>query len=133
MLSLTFTANEYIGNLYGPLSVETEDMVLRLDQEIAHLLQFVESTLGKENVLVVFTAEHGVAHMPEYMAQNKIPSGYFNVSSSISLLTSYMNNVYGKGNWIKQYHGQQIYLNRTLIEDAKLNLAAVQADSYNFV
>lgn len=133
VLTLSFTVNERIGNLYGPLSVEVEDLVLRLDQELAHLMDFVDKTLGKENVLIYLTAEHGVVHIPEYLKDNKIPAGYFNASSAISLLSSYMNNIYGKGDWIKQYHGQQIYLNRTLIEDANMNLADVQTNVANLM
>jgi len=133
VLTISFTASERVGNLYGPLSVEVEDLVLRLDQEIAHLLEFIDKNLGKENVLIYVTAEHGVVHVPEYLEDNKIPAGYFNGGSAISLLKSYMNNIYGKGNWVKQYHGQQIYLNRTLIEDAKLELSAVQNDVANLM
>jgi predicted AlkP superfamily pyrophosphatase or phosphodiesterase len=133
VLSVTFTASEYIGNLYGPLSVEMEDLVLRLDREIAHLLDFIDQILGKENVLVVLTAEHGIRHLPEYLEDNKIPSGYFNSASNISLLKSYMNNIYGKGDWIKQYYGQQIFLNRTLVEDAKLDLGAMQTNVANLM
>lgn len=133
VLTISFTVNERIGNLYGPLSVEVEDLVLRLDQELAHLLDFVDQTIGKENVLFYLTAEHGVVHVPEYLRDNKIPAGHFNASSAISLLGSYMNNIYGKGDWIKQYHGQQIYLNRTLIEDANLSLANVQTNVANLM
>jgi predicted AlkP superfamily pyrophosphatase or phosphodiesterase len=133
VLTLSFTETEYIGNLFGPLSVEMEDLVLRLDKELSHLLDFIEKNLGKENVLVILTAEHGVSYLPEYLEDHKIASGYFNPGSSISLLKSYMNNIYGKGDWIKQYHGQQIYLNRTLIEDAKLNLSEVQTNVANLM
>lgn len=133
VLMISFTANERVGNLYGPLSVETEDMVLRLDKDIAHLLEFVEKNIGKENVLIFLTAEHGVLHIPKYLSDNKIPVGYFNSAGAMSLLHSYMNNIYGKGDWIKQYHGQQIYLNRTLIEDAKRSLADVQNNVANLM
>jgi hypothetical protein len=44
----------------------------------------------------------------------------------MSLLNSYLNNIYGKGDWVKEYHAQQIYLNRALIESADLNLTSVQ-------
>lgn len=133
VLILSFTVSERIGNLFGPLSVEVQDYVLRLDRELAHLLEFIDNTIGKENVLVYLTAEHGAEHLPEYLTDHKIPAGYFNSGSAISLLRSYMNNIYGKGDWIKQYHGQQIYLNRTLIEDAKLNLPEVQAHVSNLM
>ena len=44
----------------------------------------------------------GPIHIPEYLNQNKIPSGYFNSAGAISLLRSFMNYIYGKGDWIKQ-------------------------------
>jgi predicted AlkP superfamily pyrophosphatase or phosphodiesterase len=133
ILFVSFTASERIGNLFGPLSVEMEDIVLRLDKEIAHLLEFIEKNIGKENTLVFLTAEHGVQHLPEYLIANKIPSGYFNAPGNIALLKSYMNNIYGKGDWIKQYYGQEIYLNRNLIEDSKYNLADVQTNVANLM
>ena len=133
VIFLNFTALEQIGNLFGPLSVEVEDAVLRLDKEIAHFLQFIDSYIGIQNTLIVFTAEHGLAHNPEYLAAHKIPSGYFNSTSAISLLGSYLNNVYGKGDWIKQYQAQQIYLNRSLIESASLPLSDVQENVANLM
>lgn len=133
VLFLNFTSIAQIGKLYGPLSVEIEDAVIRLDREIGHLLSFIETTIGIENTLVVFTAEHGLPYRPEYLEANKIPSGYFNSSSAVSLLSSYLNNVYGKGDWIKQYNAQQIYLNRSLIESSNLKLADVQETAANLL
>ncbi|MBN1118846.1 MAG: alkaline phosphatase family protein [Bacteroidales bacterium] len=133
VLFVNFTSLEQIGNLFGPLSVEVEDAVLRLDRELAHFLDFIDSEIGIENTLVIFTAEHGLNHRPEYLEANKIPSGYFNSSSAISLLTIYLNNIYGKGDWIKQYNSQQIYLNRTLIESADLKLSDFQDNVANLM
>jgi predicted AlkP superfamily pyrophosphatase or phosphodiesterase len=133
VLFINFTATEQIGHLFGPLSVEMEDAVLRLDKEIAHFLEFIESYVGTENTLVLFTAEHGLPYSPEYLTDHKIPSGYFTSLSAVSLLKSYLNNVYGKGDWIKEYHTQQIYLNRSLIESADLKLSDFQNDIANLM
>lgn len=133
VLFINFTSLEQIGNLYGPQSVEVEDAVLRLDREITHLLGFIETAVGTENTLVLFTAEHGLAYKPEYLTAHKIPSGYFNSTSALSLLSSYMNNIYGKGDWIKHYQGHQIYLNRSLIESAELSLGDVQENVANLM
>jgi arylsulfatase A-like enzyme len=100
--------------------------MLRLDKDIAHLLGFIDRTVGKENTLIFVTAEHGVAYNPDYLADHKIPVGYFNPKSSYMLLNSYMNNLYGRGDWVKSLHSQQIFLNRLLIEDADLNLVEVE-------
>jgi predicted AlkP superfamily pyrophosphatase or phosphodiesterase len=126
VLTICFTAMENIGSLFGPNSVEVEDAFLRLDKEIAHFLAFLDDQVGKENALVFFTSDHGVAQIPSYLSDNKIPAGYFNQNGALSLLTSALNNTYGKGDWIRAYHAQQVYLNHTLIEDSKLSLTEMQ-------
>jgi hypothetical protein len=133
VLFLNFTSLEQIGNMFGPLSVEVEDAVLRLDKELAHFLSFLDGSVGMENTLILFTSEHGIAYKPEYLEAHKIPSGYFNSASAIGLLSSYLNNIYGKGDWIKEYHAQQIYLNRSLIESAKLSLSSVEENVANLM
>jgi len=132
-LSLNFTALERIGSLYGPTSMEVQETMLHYDREIAHLLDFIDDYVGKENTLVVLTSDHGVAYPPDYLSDNKMAAGYFKENSAISLLKSYMNAVYGKGDWIKLYNQQQIYLNRNLIEDANLQLSTVQFDVAQFM
>jgi len=126
VLMLCFTATESIGTLFGPNSVEIEDAIIRLDREIAHFLSFLDSYIGKENVLVFLTSDHGVAQVPSYLIDNKIPAGYFNQNGALSLLMSAMNNTYGKGDWVRNYHAQQVYLNHTLIEDSKLSFQQMQ-------
>ncbi|MBN1159297.1 MAG: alkaline phosphatase family protein [Bacteroidales bacterium] len=126
VLIVCFTANENIGNLFGPNSVEVEDAFIRLDREISHFLAFIDATIGKENTLIFLTSDHGVAQIPSYLSDNKVPAGYFNQAGSVSLLISALNNIYGRGDWVRSYHAQQIYLNRTLIEDAKIPLTELQ-------
>ncbi len=133
IITVSFTATENIGNLFGPNSVEVEDVFLRLDREIAHFLNFIDLNIGKENVLVYLTSDHGVAPIPDYLTDHKIPAGYFNQNGAISLLKSALDNVYGKGDWIKAYHSQQIYLNRILIEDAKIPLNEFQNYTAQFI
>jgi predicted AlkP superfamily pyrophosphatase or phosphodiesterase len=126
VITICFTAMENIGSLFGPNSVEVEDAFLRLDKEIAHFLAFLDDQVGKENALVYLTSDHGVAQIPSYLSDNKIPAGYFNQNGALSLLTSALNNTYGKGEWIRAYHAQQVYLNHTLIEDSKMSLTEMQ-------
>jgi predicted AlkP superfamily pyrophosphatase or phosphodiesterase len=133
VITVSFTATENIGNLFGSNSVEVEDAFLRLDKEIAHFLDFIDSNIGKENVLIYLTSDHGVAPIPDYLNDHKIPAGYFNQLGAVSLLKSALDNIYGKGDWIKAYHSQQIYLNRTLIEDAKIPLSEIQDYTAQFI
>ncbi len=125
-LTVSFTATECIGNAFGPLSIELEDAYLKLDKDLEHFLNFIDEFVGKQNVLVFLTSDHGAAQTPGYLADSKVPVGSFNYNSAISLLRSYLNALYGSGEWVKGYYGQQIYLNTELIENSKLELENFQ-------
>lgn len=68
VLTLSFSANDYVGHRYGPYSQEVMDITLRVDRQIATLLDFIQNRVGLQNTLVVLTADHGVAPIPEHAA-----------------------------------------------------------------
>src|ERR1043165_9392708 len=68
VLTVSFSANDYVGHRFGPYSQEAMDISLRVDQQIATLLDFVAAHVGLSNTLVAFTADHGVAPIPEHAA-----------------------------------------------------------------
>lgn len=125
-LSVTFTPTRKIGNKYGPHSIEMEDTFLRLDRELEHFIAFLNSEVGRHNYLLILTSDQGVSASPEHLEKSKIPGGYFEPQKAIMLLSSYLNVVYGTGNWILGYQEKQIYLNRRLIEDSNLLLRDFQ-------
>lgn len=132
-LSICYSATDYIGHRFGPSSVEMADAILRLDDDIKNLLTFLNDSIGKKNVLIYFTAAHGISEIPAVLEENRIPSGYFQQNQALQLLRSYLNAVYGEGNWVKGYSERQIFLNRTLIEDARLSLEDVQKKVARFL
>ncbi|HWT03584.1 MAG TPA: alkaline phosphatase family protein [Pyrinomonadaceae bacterium] len=75
VLSVSFSANDYVGHRFGPYSHEAMDITLRVDRSIAALLDFVNSKVGLQNTTVVFTADHGVAPVPEHAAALGLPGG----------------------------------------------------------
>jgi predicted AlkP superfamily pyrophosphatase or phosphodiesterase len=66
VLTVSFSANDYVGHRYGPYSQEVMDVTLRFDRQLGELLDFVDARVGLRNTLVVFTADHGVAPIPEH-------------------------------------------------------------------
>ena len=126
MIQIGFNATTYLSDRFSTWSVEMQDAYLRLDADLGHLLDFLDTELGMENVLVYLTAENALAVDPRYLADYRIPAGFFNYRTSISLLRSYLNAVYGQGDWVSFYHSHQIYLNHELIEDSGLTLEEVQ-------
>lgn len=68
LLSISFSSPDYCGHIFGPDSHEMEDMMVRLDRQLSGFFHFVDSTIGIENTLIVLTADHGVAPIPERTA-----------------------------------------------------------------
>ncbi len=66
LLSVSFSANDYVGHRFGPYSQEAMDITLRVDRQIGTLLDYVDAHVGLQNTLIVFTADHGVAPIPEH-------------------------------------------------------------------
>jgi arylsulfatase A-like enzyme len=73
LLSISFSANDYIGHRFGPYSQEAMDISLRVDRQIASLLDFIDARVGLANTIVVFSADHGVSPVPEQAAQMNLP------------------------------------------------------------
>lgn len=132
-LTVCFSATDYIGHRFGPSAVEMADAIFRLDADIAALVEFLNEKIGKKNVLVYFTASHGVSEVPALLENYRIPSGYFRQSQAMQLLRIYLNAIYGEGSWIKGYFQNQVFLNRTLIEDARIPLEEMQKRVASFL
>lgn len=132
-VSICYSATDNIGHRFGPSSVEMGDAILRLDEEIRHLLDYLTEKVGKRNILIYFTSAHGISEIPKVLESNRIPAGYFLQNQALQLLRTYLNAIYGEGDWVKGYSERQIFLNRTLIEDARLSLDDVQKKVARFL
>lgn len=132
-LTVSFSATNFSGDLFGPRSVEVEDLFLRLDQDLEHFIQFLDNELGLENVLVYITSDRGVADVPEYLIANKQNAGVFDGKKAIALLNSYLSILYEDGEWIKSYHSRQIYFNQSLIDQSGVDLLEIQQKVASFM
>ncbi len=133
MINIGFSTTSYVNELFGIRSVELQDVYLRLDKDIAHLLSFLDDFIGKEKVLIVITSDRGAADNQKYYEEIGMPTGRFNSDKSISVLESYLKALYGRANWIKAYNDRQIYLNQLLIESSKMPLDEVQLKAAQFI
>jgi predicted AlkP superfamily pyrophosphatase or phosphodiesterase len=72
LLGVSFSTPDLAGHLFGPYSQEMQDMVLRLDDSIATLLDNLDRRLGLENLVIAVSADHGVVPIPEYSQAHKL-------------------------------------------------------------
>jgi len=115
-LAVSISSTDYIGHSFGPNSIEVEDTYLRLDNDIAGFLQYLDNTVGKGNYLTFLTADHGVAHVPGYLAEHQLPGGIVNDNGILAELNLAIEEKYRIKNAVLSVQNYQVYLNTDEIE-----------------
>jgi hypothetical protein len=124
-LAVSFSSTDYVGHVFGPYSMEAEDTYLRLDRDLADLLEFLDRHVGKDNLLVFLTADHGVAPAPGHATTMRFPGGAFNGRQAVDELKTHLHAAFGPGEWIENYSNQQLFLNHGLMREKKLDVGAL--------
>ena len=65
ILAVSLSTTDAVGHAFGPDSREIHDQVLRLDHYLAWFLKRLTDRVGRDNIVVVLTADHGVTSFPE--------------------------------------------------------------------
>ncbi len=125
-LALSLSSTDYIGHNFGPNSIEVEDTYYRLDKDIASFLTYLDNKIGKGNYLLFLSADHGVAHIPAFLNEHKLPGGYFDDGPVIKELNRSLAEKYGIENIIQGALNYQVYLNTAAIEKKGADLAAIK-------
>jgi predicted AlkP superfamily pyrophosphatase or phosphodiesterase len=126
LLALSISTTDYIGHSFGPNSLEVEDTYYRLDQDIAGFLQYLDNKLGKGNYLVFLTADHGVAHVPAFLKDHRMPAGIFDDYSMMKDINTQLAIEFGMNNIIRSAQNYQFYLNYPEVEKSGKDMQAIK-------
>jgi predicted AlkP superfamily pyrophosphatase or phosphodiesterase len=133
MLCLSFSATDYVGHQFGMHSMETQDVYVRLDLEIARLLKELDARYGKDNYLLFLSADHAGAPTPSYTSSLKWSAGYWKSDVMEGELNAFLQSKYGEGNYIESEVNQNIFLNRPLLEQKKVDITQVNKEVVAFL
>jgi predicted AlkP superfamily pyrophosphatase or phosphodiesterase len=126
LLAVSFSANDYIGHDVGPDAPAVREISIETDKLLGKFFQFLETQMGMDNVLVVLTADHGVAPLPEINQARKMPGGRIRQGVVRDAVQAALTQKYGSGNWIQSPSEHSLYLNWALIREKKLDDADVE-------
>ncbi len=124
VLAVSFSANDYVGHQLGPDAPEVRDISIRTDQTLKKLMDFIDARLGEGNTLVVFTADHGVAPVPEVNNDRKMPGGRLTAADLTKVISDALSSKFGKGTWFQFDNSGFLYLNYETV--AKYNADATE-------
>ncbi|KFD38163.1 hypothetical protein AT05_11560 [Schleiferia thermophila str. Yellowstone] len=130
-LAISFSSPDYIGHIFGPRSVEVADTYVRLDRELGEFFAFLDRTLGAGNYLVFLTSDHGVADIPAYLTDRRVPAGGFDYTL-VSGLKKHLFDTFGDS-LVENATNLNIYLNHQIIERERLDYSKVMASARQFL
>ncbi|MBP6022267.1 alkaline phosphatase PafA [Ferruginibacter sp.] len=110
-LAVSISSTDYVGHSFGPNSIEIEDTYLRLDKDIESFLIYLDKTIGKGNYTLFLSADHGVAHVPAFLKEHKIPAGTFDDADILKELNQKIEEKFAVKTAIKTVMNYQVYLN----------------------
>src|SRR5690348_6664955 len=66
-LAIGYSSVDIVGHAFGPRSREIQDVLVRLDKDLANLFAHLDVKIGSRNYVVALSADHGVVPIPEDM------------------------------------------------------------------
>lgn len=126
LLTISFSANDLLGHFLGPYSQEVQDMTLRTDRSLAELFSYLDKKIGLDQIVIVLTADHGVAPIPEQVRALGY-GGRVEVKQVTEAVTATLNQKFGEEKWVIQAVNGNVYLDDAAIERRKLNVGEVEA------
>jgi predicted AlkP superfamily pyrophosphatase or phosphodiesterase len=126
LFSVSFSSNDSVGHTYGPYSPQVRDIAIKTDRIIGRLLEQVDKSVGLQHTLVAFTADHGVAPVPESINEEGLPGGRMSNKELFGPIEQALTGKYGQGKWLMATAGSSPYLNYDLIDKLGLDPAEVR-------
>jgi len=127
-LSVSFSSTDYVGHLFGPSSLESEENLLRLDRTLAALFEYVDEKVGLDHTLIVLSADHGGPEAPPDLQRYGFDSQYVTPDTwEKEAGFEALKKRFGIAEpLIRQYSHPYLYLNRELIAEKGLSLGEVE-------
>ena len=127
VLMVSYSSTDYVGHAFGINAKEVQDTYVRLDLDLARLFAALDKQVGKGNYTVFLTSDHGVAHVPKYLMDNKIPAGYFKEKDFVKELKIHTSAYFDTGGLIRDVSNNEIFLNHDKITTECLDINKIKS------
>jgi len=132
-LAVSCSSTDYVGHAYGPNSIEAEDAYLRLDKDIEEFFNYLDKKVGKGQYTVFLTADHGAAHVPGFMKENKMPSGVVSDRDIANKLNTYLNDKFKVNNVVLSSMNNQIIFDHDKTDKGNVSFDVIKSASVEFL
>ena len=125
-LAVSFSSTDYVGHKFGVNSKEVEDTYIRLDRDLARLLEALDKKVGENEYTLFLTADHAAIHVPAYLQDHHIPAGYMDGEELKTKFMEFLKYKYGTTDIVKNSSNFQLFLDHDIIKNLDLKIGEVQ-------
>lgn len=131
MLTISYSSHDLLGHHFGPNARALEEMTVSEDRSISRLLNGLKKSFknGLEDVVIVFTADHGVAPTVDFLKSDRVDAGYIENNVILEKVESSLNDAFGDPKpekWIRSINSFNLYLNEKALSLKKVNKTDVE-------
>ena len=130
LLYINYRLQNFYLNDKESITIELEDSYLRLDKDLASLLDALDKRFKKENIVVYLISDRSLKPTKPY--NERITYKEFNSQRYAALLNSYLMAHYGKYKWVQACYDGHIYLDRKLAEEKSISFKELQDKAIEF-
>lgn len=80
LLVVSVSTTDYVGHGYGPLSLESFDLLRRADQELRDLTQVLDKKLGPNGYVIAISSDHAATPLTEQVQKAGVDAGRISAS-----------------------------------------------------
>ena len=129
ILSISLSSHDYINHAYSAESRISHDHILHVDRLLQAFFRDLDATIGRDNYIVVMTADHGFMPAPEYSKTLGHDSGRLNGSETIARLNAGLSQKFGEGKWALGISALAVVLDQKLIAQRGIDRAAFDEEA----
>ena len=126
---MSLSSHDYVNHAWGAESRLSHDHVLQLDNLLAAFFRDLDRRVGRDNYLVVLTADHGFMPAPEHAKSKGIDAGRLSSSQALARLNAGLAKRFGEGQWARAMSAQAVLLDHALIASRGVDRAALDAEA----
>ena len=129
MLCVGISATDEVGHDFGPNSHEVFDNAIRHDKILADFFSYLDKRIGLKKCVIVLTADHGIAPIPEYKHKTnpELVTGRISSREISERANNILNNTFGKSStkWIASAIDAFLYINEAAAKEKGLSVDSV--------
>ena len=132
ILNICLDTSRYIATTYGPESMEYEDMLYRLDNDLVEFLTYLYAQVDDpRKIVVVLTSDHGTS--PSYNPAGGKQRERFNVRQMEVIVNAFLGARYGSDNYVVGFANNALYLNHQKLLEKRLTIDVIREEVATFL